>query len=196
MELELWAPAPKFEDRYEVSSLGRVRRIGGKVLSPYRTGNVGKQYLTVSIDRKGRKVHRLVCLAFNGEPSEGRDQVNHKDGNKENNSANNLEWVSCSENVRHAFDVLGKKSSGGHSGKFGALHHASKEVVATSVATGEIRVFGSTAEAARALGIPSGSIPRCCAGVYKSSHGWRFEYSHPRREAGTVECGLQALGRV
>lgn len=48
-------------------------------------------------------VHRLVCIAFNGNPPEGMNWVNHKDGNKANNSAPNLEWSSISDNIKHAY---------------------------------------------------------------------------------------------
>lgn len=56
-----------------------------------------------SITRKSRVtgVHRVICQAFNGEPPKGKNDVNHKDGNKLNNNISNLEWVSRSENTIH-----------------------------------------------------------------------------------------------
>jgi hypothetical protein len=70
-----------------------------------------------------------------------------------------------------------KKSSGGHHGKAGAMNHNSKTVVGMNLSTGEVRTFGSAAEAARELGIGSGSVPRCCSGMYKHSAGWSFRYA-------------------
>jgi hypothetical protein len=59
-------------------------------------------------------VHRLVCAAFHG-PANGL-HCNHKNGNGFDNRANNVEWVTRSQNIRHAIDVLGRKI-GGHNKK-------------------------------------------------------------------------------
>lgn len=74
-------------------------------------------YLTVKLNKKTYMIHRLVALYFIGEPKEGQTQVNHKDGNKLNNSVNNLEWCTPKENIIHAFKTglnkagLGKKQT-------------------------------------------------------------------------------------
>lgn len=73
-------------------------------------------YYSMSINSKTYKVHKIVCYAFN--PIEGKTclddycdlQVNHKDGNKKNNNADNLEWVTISEIIQHSYDTgLNKK---------------------------------------------------------------------------------------
>ena len=59
-----------------------------------------------SIGNRPHSVHRLVCAAFHDNPEE-KPCVNHIDGDKHNNTPENLEWVTHLENVRHAIDSLG-----------------------------------------------------------------------------------------
>jgi hypothetical protein len=115
LEAEEWRPLLGYEGLYEVSSLGRVRgmprphaypRRADRLLyiGPNRPGPRG--YLQVRLCRDGlevtRKVHRLVAEAFLG-PRSAPFEVNHIDGDKTNNRASNLEWVSPDANVRHAY---------------------------------------------------------------------------------------------
>lgn len=98
-------PVKGFEGRYSATKDGYIfSHITNKILvgKPQNSG-----YLTVSLtDGNGsvvyRLVHRLVCEAFNGNYTEDKPFVNHIDGNKTNNSFDNLEWCSRSENMRHA----------------------------------------------------------------------------------------------
>ena len=96
--------------RYEVSSLGRVRHARRKQLLRLKVRRNG--YLKFNADIKGKiknfEVHRQVALSFCEGWREGL-QVNHKDGNKHNNRAENLEWVTQSENTLHSYYVLRKK---------------------------------------------------------------------------------------
>jgi len=102
---EIWVKAPRFPD-YEVSSLGRVRRLttrtstlAGRILRPslhYRG------YLHHGLASKGKTVtvrlNRLVCEAFHGPaPSHGH-QAAHCDGDRMNNAASNLRWATKLEN--------------------------------------------------------------------------------------------------
>lgn len=90
--------------RYEVSNNGQVRnRHTGRILRAASDKN-GYNTLVLHADDgvHTKKVHRLVAQYFL-KPDETRDQVNHKDGNKKNNCASNLEWCTRSENTRHAY---------------------------------------------------------------------------------------------
>lgn len=82
---------------YEVSNLGRIRNITtGKLRKPqHRSG-----YVIVNIKKKTVSLHRAVAIAFLANP-DGKTQVNHLDGNKDNNTVGNLEWTTQSENIRH-----------------------------------------------------------------------------------------------
>jgi len=105
----------------EVSSLGKIRRVGATSVLKLYAKNEMYFYLctTLSGKRVTLLAHRMVAETFlknqNNLPC-----VNHKDGNKQNNCVNNLEWVSYSENTKHSYDTgLLKK-------RFGEDHHLSK----------------------------------------------------------------------
>lgn len=99
---------------YQVSDLGRVRRVKpeantwvGRILKPGVDSDGYHLYiLCVNGTRKTRKAHHLVALAFVGSRPSPEHQANHKDGNRQNNRATNLEWVTLPENIRHKVDVL------------------------------------------------------------------------------------------
>ena len=114
--LEIWKPVVGYEGVYQVSDLGRVKRIArgkgatpGRLLKPQRNRS---GYLAVNLSYRGKRksyeVHRLVALAFI-DPSPGKAQVNHKNGVRTDNGVSNLEWVTRSENAKHAYRVLGVK---------------------------------------------------------------------------------------
>lgn len=123
---EVWMPVVGYEGWYSVSSLGRIRRdktwcgtTAGLILKPQLQRN---KYLRVYLwkDGKGRlvSVHRVVATAFHGIPEPGMF-VNHKNGERSDNCEWNLEWVTPSENSRHADVVLGKyyRGESNHSSK-------------------------------------------------------------------------------
>jgi hypothetical protein len=101
-----WRPVVGYEGLYEASSDGQVRSLArktttGKVLSP-QINNSG--YLRVSVTKNTSKylyIHHLVAAAFIGPRPNGMD-VNHINGIKTDNRAENLEYVTRTENMRHA----------------------------------------------------------------------------------------------
>lgn len=119
---ECWRPAKGLEGFYEVSDLGRLRRVApGKnaKVGSIRRLSVGSNGYASAVVFLGDKaphtvyLHRLVALTFLGDPPPGKPQVNHKNGVKTDNRASNLEWVSQSENMRHAQSALGWKGRPG-----------------------------------------------------------------------------------
>lgn len=116
-ENEVWWPVKDFEDLYEVSSFGRVKSLGGykrtkgnalrfqKEKIAARNPTKGDYYLRQKLCREGKivgkGVHEIVAETFLIVPLY-YDTINHKDGDKQNNAANNLEFNSYLENNLHA----------------------------------------------------------------------------------------------
>lgn len=113
---EIWKAVVGFETDYEVSSCGRLRRASatrnshvGQILKPTPDGWGYPKFNLHSDGRyHSRRLHRLVVEAFRGPIIAGM-QVNHINGDKADNRLENLEAVTPSENVRHAYRVLGHR---------------------------------------------------------------------------------------
>lgn len=86
--------------KYTVFEDGRVLSPKGVFLKPQFTGSA--KYKCVHLGAGGKiRLHRLVAILFVENPN-GHNEVNHKDGNKNNNESSNLEWASRAENMQHA----------------------------------------------------------------------------------------------
>jgi len=99
-----WKSIRGYEGRYEVSNTGSIRNAITKQVRKNQLDRYGYEYISLraipNCTPKNHKVHRLVALAFIENPSD-KPQVNHIDGNKLNNNACNLEWVTNTENIHH-----------------------------------------------------------------------------------------------
>jgi len=118
---EEWRAIAGYEGYYEASSSGRIkslartidasdgsqRRYRTKIMTPKSRGAYLFTILSKGLKYEKISVAREVAKAFHGQPKPG-DEVNHKDGNKHNNSAQNLEWMTKSENATHMHRVLFK----------------------------------------------------------------------------------------
>lgn len=126
---EIWKDIKGYEGLYQVSNLGRVKsldtidRLHRKHKSNIKHQcNNGNGYLIVNLKHNGKQknhlVHRIVATTFLENPDNKRE-VNHKDGNKQNNCVDNLEFVTRSENIKHAFKMgLNKNLKGVNHPKF------------------------------------------------------------------------------
>lgn len=120
---EIWKPIENYEGYYEISSHGRVKSIERKIHCPTVLGtgccrtvpermlkhNLMKGYHCVTLQKDGKvkvfRVHRLVIEHFGEKQPSAEYQVNHIDGNKNNNCIDNLEWVTPLENTHHAIET-------------------------------------------------------------------------------------------
>ena len=90
---------------YMVSDLGRIYSVKNNKICKYSYDQRGyPQVVMYGSKRISRRVHRLVALAYVPNPYNKRE-VNHKDGNKLNTRASNMEWCSSKENTLHAFEI-------------------------------------------------------------------------------------------
>ena len=173
---EIWKPIPEFEKSYEVSNLGRIRAIHGYGGIPegyiLKTHYCRKGYELVRLYKDNTltntTVHRCVAKAFIPNPTK-KKTVNHIDGNKQNNSLENLEWATYSENHIHAFkaglktpplNALGKKW--GNSSKYHNVTYDSsrnrwiasvKHLKKSYVKRFSVKDFGDLAETLAALAV-------------------------------------------
>lgn len=128
---EEWKTAPGMLGHFEVSNTGRVRRATpgknaavGSITKAQPQGKYGHRAI-VRMGESGRKekfyVHRLVALAFIGEPPEGKQMIRHLDSDPGNNAVDNLAWGTAAENsldmleVGHAWQANKETCPKGHS---------------------------------------------------------------------------------
>ena len=140
---------------YKISNLGRIKGRTGRINAGWGLNG----YIQVSVGKKTYALHRLVAKAFIISIDPKQIEVNHKDGNKKNNTTTNLEWVTHTENVQHAFDT-------GLS--------PTKPVIQYDLSGTKIRSYHSIAEAERALKLEISSISKALD-KEKRAHGfiWR-----------------------
>lgn len=178
--IEEWRNIKGYEGLYQVSNLGRVRSLDhyasngvkdiiykGRILSQ----NLGTNgYLSVQLSKGGkivrRMIHRLVGEAFIDNPSK-LPMINHKDENKKNNVADNLEWCDAkyNSNYGHAREKISKKRRG--------VPFPTKWKSVICVETGER--FKSVKEAAEKTGTNKSAISMVINGVRNKAGGYSWK---------------------
>lgn len=149
---------------YEISNCGEVRN---KTTKKILKSQLLNGYLGITLKTNNKKtlskIHRLVATQFLICPDETY-VVNHKDGNKTNNHVENLEWISQSENVKHAFRL------GLNKGKKNKVYQYTLDNVF-------IREYNSPIDVENEMGIPRTRILDVCEGKARKTGGYIWKYS-------------------
>lgn len=167
MTREEWRDVVGYEGRYLVSSLGGVVGPRGIELKPSRHRNGYLEFVLYDSGglRMTHKAHRLVAMAFIPNPS-GLPQVNHIDGDKQNNTEANLEWCDQRHNTQHSYDT------GLQSPALGEAHGSAKlsdsQVIEIRCIYHRDRVRYSSYALARMFGVSAATIQKIVSG-----RGWR-----------------------
>ena len=145
---------------YFVSNLGRFKNSSGIIMNNYKVNENG--YIRVYICCKTYALHRLVALAFI-ENTENKEQVNHIDGTKLNNSVANLEWVTNTENQIHKF-------------KIGLGNNFTRKIGQYDLSDNLLKEFKSIVLASTELGIGKTNIRGVLTNYRKTAGGFIFKY--------------------
>lgn len=181
MTEEIWKYVKGYEGLYCVSNLGRVmslpredgygRVVSGRVLSEREHTN-GYKFVALTKDGKSKqyRIHRLVAEAFVPNPFE-YSEVNHIDGDKANNSAENLEWCTRSDNNKHAVAFGLRDMSYMHA----QARKANMRPVAQLEDGQVIAVYPSMSDAGIAVGTNGGCISQAVrTGCKSGGYRWRL----------------------
>lgn len=165
---ELWKDIPGYEGKYQVSNTGKIKsfskgRTEGIILKPH----IARGYSFISLSnnnkRKNLLLHRLVAAAFIDNPN-NYPEVNHKDENKQNNSANNLEW--CTRDYNMAYKSARTRQ--------GITYGTPVEQL--TIDDIPIAKYCDAEIASKLTGFDSSSIHKCCRNERKHAGGYKWRY--------------------
>ena len=166
--MEIWKDIKDYEGYYQVSSEGKIKNVTtNKILIGDKNSAGYKRVWLYNPIKKRVFVHRIVAFAFCKGYKENK-VVNHKDGNKDNNKAENLEWVTRSENDLHAYKHnLRKPNPCKFKRKIAAYDNETMELY---------KVYDNTEECCRDLNVSRTNIYNCCNGKQLTCKGYRLVY--------------------
>lgn len=195
--MENWKDIDGYEGLYQVSDFGRIKSLervtelknGAKRLVSEKIRKLsnhkvaGKNgYLIVGLSKnnitKSMLVHIIVAKSFIKNPH-SKPQVNHKNGIKSDNRVSNLEWVTASENQKHALkmglQIIPSGSASPMYGRTGGLNNSSKKIIQIDD-NKIVQKFNSIVEASLKTKIEPTNISACCRKKRKKAGGYKWEF--------------------
>lgn len=165
---EMWIDIAGYNGLYQVSNFGRVRSIDRSVKTLHGTRKASERILKPCVNKKGylvvtlskesqvypARINRLVAEAFIPNPQK-HPVVNHKDRNRSNNNADNLEWCTVEYNNRYS---------------------CAKAVVQYDVYGKRIAEWDAASDAGKILGINTSNIIQCCRGKRSTAGSFVWKY--------------------
>lgn len=150
----MWKEIKDYEGLYWINELGEVKNRFGKIKKTVKS--LYCEYPSIMLEKNSKKkifmVHRLVAIYFIPNPN-NKLQVNHIDKNKSNYKADNLEWVTPKENMKHHYENGGiKRNNQTYKNKFGLEHNRSIRIKNNNV------IYEGISDASRKLGISTSTI--------------------------------------
>lgn len=161
--MEIWKEIPGSGGKYQISNYGNVYSLINNV--QLKGVNNGNGYLRVKLNERLFYIHRLVAMAFIPNPKCYKE-INHKDENKQNNNADNLEW--CSHKYNMKFGTRNKM----------AIDNTKKSVIQYTMSGKYVCSYNSIVEAAGKMSISKGNIVSVLKGNRKSAGGYKWKYNN------------------
>lgn len=191
---EVWKDIKGYEGMYQVSNLGRIKRLEKSFIDSigrnynykekiYKLQKDNNGYLMVTLPKsKLFRVHRLVAEAFLENPNNLKE-VNHIDGNKSNSNILNLEWVTHKQNMKHALEsglmenarkIFSQKIKERKLWELSPCNRVKVNMYDKN--NNFIKSFDSLVDASKYIGVHAQRIWQVCNNIRKSTKGYIFSY--------------------
>ena len=172
--MEIWKDIEGYVGYYQVSNLGNVKNVQTQKILNGDINSVGyKRVVLYKPIKKRFFIHKLVAYHF----VDGYDEnliVNHKDGNKQNNNYQNLEWVTRSENDKHAFKHHLRQAQGA---AIIQQQKSQRQIQCINIDTQQCDyIFNNLDDCAKYFHKNREYIRHCCKGRYKLQHKYKLLY--------------------
>lgn len=170
--MEIWKDVPGYIGLYKVSNYGRVKSVKKQLV--LKTSGSGNRYKTVALCngmRKTFRLHRLVAAAFIPNP-DNKPCIDHIDGDRANNHADNLRWSTRKQNANNPISIERYRKAGIIQKPYKQLQIPVQQLKDGFL----IGSYSSIREAERATGIAHTSISRVIRGTLHTAGGYKWKY--------------------